>query len=83
MRPWCGTAHCQARAVVPAARCAQPCGGRAAARSRRRRAGTHQEVARVAARKVLQRVHDRQQRQVLQRVAAQDEVLGTGTCVCT
>jgi len=49
--------------------------------ARRRAAGCgrpHQQEARVAARKVLQRVHDRQQRQVLQRVAAQDELVAAG-----
>jgi hypothetical protein len=49
--------------------------------ARRRAAGhgrPHQQEARVAARKVLQRVHDGQQRQVLQRVAAQDELVAAG-----
>jgi len=56
--------------------CAAP--GRPRGSSRCWHASAHQQVARVAARKVLQRVHDGQQRQVLQRVAAQDEVVAAG-----
>jgi len=52
--------------------------GRPRGGSRRWHASAHQQVACIAARKIFQRIHDGQQRQVLQRVAAQDEVVAAG-----